>query len=64
MQAWGIGVLDQLLWSEPIEPNEAEDIRRAAEQHANEAVRERAEFIRSFFRARAEDNAQRSPNEG
>ena|SRR5580658_10085010 len=63
IQAWDIGVLDQLLWSELIEPDEAEDLLRAAGQHENEAVRERAEFIRGFLRARAEENAQRGPNE-
>jgi hypothetical protein len=57
-----VGVLDQLLWSELIEPEEAEDLLRTAEQHENEAVRERAEFIRGFLRARAETDEPREPN--
>jgi hypothetical protein len=63
IQAWGVGVLDQLLWSELIKPEESEDLLRAAEQHANEAVRERAEFIRGFLHTRAERDEPREPNE-
>jgi hypothetical protein len=50
IQVWGVGVLDQLLWSHLIEPEAAEDLLRMAERHQNEAVRERAEFIRSFLK--------------
>jgi HEAT repeats len=52
IQSWGIGVLDQLLWSELIEPEEAEELLERAAHHENGAVRERAEFIRSFLLAR------------
>src|SRR5262249_50830690 len=61
IQVCGVGVLDQLLWSRLIEPEEAEDLLRMAERHQNGAVRERAEFIRSFLGARtglAEQEAQ------
>jgi hypothetical protein len=54
IQAWGVGVLDQMLFSYLIEPEEAEDLLRKAEQHRNEAVRERAEFVRGYLRAREE----------
>jgi hypothetical protein len=54
IQAWGIGVLDQLLFSELVEPEEAEDILRTAEQHISESVRERAESIRGYLRSRAD----------
>jgi hypothetical protein len=54
VQNWGIGVLDQLLWSELIEPDEAEDILDRAAHHHNQEVRERVEFIRSFLLARKE----------
>lgn len=54
IQAWGAGVLGQLLWSELIEPEEAERLLIAVDQHSNEPVRERAEFIRGFLLSRAE----------
>jgi len=54
VQGWGIGVLDQLLWSELIEPEEAEEVLQRAAHHENEAIREHVEFIRSFLRARSE----------
>lgn len=57
VQSWGIGVLDQLLWSELIEPEEAEEVLERAEGHANAAVREHVEFIRTFPRARRQDEA-------
>jgi hypothetical protein len=57
VQGWGIGVLDQLLWSELIEPEDAEEVLERAEGHVNEAVREHAAFIRSFLLARGEMGA-------
>jgi hypothetical protein len=63
IQACGVGVLDQLLWSELIEQEEAEDLLKSAEQHGNGAVRERAEFIRSFLRTRSKSGEEREPNE-
>ena len=58
----GSGVLDQLLWSELIVPDEAEDLLLTAEQHENKAVRERAEFVRGFLRGRMEREIQISTN--
>ena len=58
IQAWGAGVLDQLLWSELVDQQEAEAILRAAEQHSNEWVRERAQFIRSYLGSRAASEPQ------
>jgi len=52
IQLWGVGVLDQLLQSRLIEPEQVEDLLRMAERHQNVAVRERAEFIRSFLGSR------------
>ena len=54
IQQWGIGVLDQLLWSELVEPEEAEEVLERAACHENEAVRDRVEFIRSYLRDRRE----------
>jgi hypothetical protein len=62
IQAWGAGVLDQLLWSDLITPDEAEGLLLTARKHENQAVRERAEFIRGFLRARMEHEIQRSAN--
>ena len=50
IQSWGIGVLDQLLFSKLVESEEAEDLMSAAEVHPNEAVRECAERIRLYLR--------------
>jgi len=54
IQTWGACVLDQLLFSYLIEPEEAEDLLRKAEEHENEAVREQAASVRGYLRARAE----------
>ena len=54
IQAWGIGVLDQLLWSELVEPEEAEEVLERSARHENGAVRDRVEFIRSYLRDRRE----------
>jgi hypothetical protein len=51
---WGVGLLDQLLWCERVEPHEVEHLLIAAEQHAAESVREQAAFIRVYLRERAE----------
>lgn len=49
---WGVGVLDQLLWSRSIEPEEVEHLVALAEQHEIENVREQAAFIRQYLRGR------------
>ena len=54
IQTWGIGALDQLLFSELIDAEEAEELLQTAERHPNGAVREQAESIRSYLRARGE----------
>jgi hypothetical protein len=56
-QLWGIGLLDQLLWSELIEPDEAEEVLERAARHENEAVRDRVEVIRSYLRDRGRNSA-------
>lgn len=57
IQQWGIGVLDQLLWSELVEPEEAEAVLERAARHENEGVRDRVEFIQSYLRERSESGA-------
>lgn len=49
IQAWGFGVLDQLLWKELVEPEEAEALLVRAEQHGNQGVRENAGFVREYL---------------
>jgi hypothetical protein len=53
--ARGVGLLDQLLWCERIEPQDFEHLLVATEQHASEAVREQTVFIREYLRKRSED---------
>jgi len=54
IQQCGTAVLDHLLMRDLIEPEEAEGLLKKAEHHENEAVREQAESIRGFLRARRE----------
>lgn len=55
IQAWGMGLLDQLLWSELVEPDEAENVLRRAERHGSDGVRHRADVIRSYLQGRARE---------
>ncbi len=52
VQAWGAGLLDQLLWSRLVEAEECEDLLRTAEGHPNDAVREKGKLVRGYLRAR------------
>jgi len=49
---WGIGVLDQLLWGNLIEPEAAKALLKMAESHTIENVREQTEFIREYLKNR------------
>jgi hypothetical protein len=49
-----LGVLDQLLFSELIWPEEAEELIKTAELHQSERVREAAESIRCHLQTRDE----------
>jgi len=57
IQSWGIGVLDQLLWSELIEPADGEELLERGAQHGNPAVRDQVEFIRTYLRDRGSEGA-------
>jgi hypothetical protein len=52
VQGWAVGVLDQMVFSELIEPEEAEEVLKRAERHESAAVREQAESIRGYLRDR------------
>lgn len=54
IQLWGVGLLDQLLWSQLVEPIDGEAALRMAEAHSSKGVGEKARFIRDFLLARAE----------
>ncbi len=49
---WGVGVLDQLLWTGRVEPEAVENLLVLAEQHHIANVREQAAFIRSYLEKR------------
>ena len=58
IQAWGAGVLDQLLYSYLVESEDVEYLLAKAETHANPGVREQAEFIRGFVSNRFGKNEE------
>jgi hypothetical protein len=52
VQAWGAGVVDQLVWDGMAEPEQAEHCLQAMESHPAQNVRERAAFVRDYLAAR------------
>ncbi|MBW4664284.1 MAG: hypothetical protein KME01_08805 [Chroococcus sp. CMT-3BRIN-NPC107] len=50
IQLWGIGLVDQLLISDLVEPEEAESFLKTAENHTNPQVRKTAEFVREYLK--------------
>lgn len=54
VQNWGIGMLDQLVWSRLVDPDEVEPYLRAAAEHPNEYVREKHGEIRAYLDRRAD----------
>ncbi len=50
IQLWGIGLVDQLLISDLVEPEEAEIFLKKAENHTNPQVRKTADFIREYLK--------------
>jgi hypothetical protein len=51
---WGIGLLDQLVWSGRVQPKDIEDLLVLAEHHYNEYVREQAASIRTTIQVRGD----------
>ena len=49
VQNWGIGMLDQLLFSGLADPEDAEPHLRAAEDHVSAYVREKAAEVRAYL---------------
>ena len=54
IQNWGIGVIDQLIFSDLCDIDDVASIIQAAKNHDNEHVRERAEYILSMLAANEE----------
>ena len=52
IQYWGAGLVDQLLWQELVQPEEAEVLLALMADHAHEGIREKASFIRGFLERR------------
>ncbi len=52
IQLWGVGLLDQLLWSNLVEPKEAKTFLKRAKNHTNPQVRETAKFVRKYLKNR------------
>ena len=52
VQQWAAGIVDQLLWSDLVEPEECADLLAMMSAHPNEGVRQRAEWVQSFLRER------------
>lgn len=64
IQIWGAGLLDQLLWSELVQPEECVELLEEMSRHPTAGVREKAEWICSFLRERkngAKSDGSRSP---
>jgi hypothetical protein len=51
IQIWGIGVLDQLLFSGAVDADDAEPFLRVAEHHANPKVRDMYSYLREYLDA-------------
>jgi hypothetical protein len=49
IQSWGAGIVDQLLFSDLVEPEDCESLLQAMAQHPNESVRERHAVIVHFL---------------
>lgn len=54
IQAWGAGIVDQLLYSDLVEREECDALLRQMETHSNASVRERLRFIQQFLAEREE----------
>ncbi len=53
IQTWGIGVVDQLFYSELCHAEDIQELLETALKHENPWVRERAEYVEHMVRARS-----------
>ena len=52
VQAWGASVLDQLVWDEVVEPEQAEHCLELMESHPAQHIRELAAWVREYVAER------------
>jgi hypothetical protein len=64
VQQWAAGIVDQLLWSDLVEPEECADLLEAMSRHPNPGVQRTAEWVRSFLRERENRGAQSGAADG
>ncbi len=63
VQFWGVGIVDQLIFSHFVTLEEAEPILRLADASTNTSVREQAAKIRAFYsQSAANGSAESSPD--
>ena len=58
IQAWGAGLVDQLLWSELVEEEDCATLLITIKKHENLQVRERYDFISGFLAGRKGNSEQ------
>lgn len=56
VQLWGARVVDQLLWSELIDPEEVRELLDLMRQHPHDGVRECYEFIQEYLIERSTES--------
>lgn len=52
VQYWAAGIVDQLLWSDLVEPEECTALLEQMENHSHSGIQEKAAWIRSFLHRR------------
>jgi len=60
IQAWGAGLVDQLIWSDFIDAEDCQGILDSMKSHENAQVKERFEFIAEFLADRKDNSEQGS----
>ena len=56
IQCWSAGIVDQLLWSHLVDPEECEELLQIMKNHPNKEVLERYSFIMEFLNERENDS--------
>ncbi|QDV18958.1 hypothetical protein Pan153_36190 [Gimesia panareensis] len=54
VQSWSAGLVDQLLWSDLVDPEDCEDLLKLMRNHSNKQVLERHSFIMEYLNKREE----------
>lgn len=56
IQSWSAGIVDQLLWSHLVDPEECEELLQLMRNHSNKQVLERYSFIMEYLNERENDS--------